>query len=132
MTVPPEFYENIDRMRDLMKQQIEKYGELKRACRIADLLGVPPKELTGKVSSAIHDNGCPLYARPWNTREIVIRRDGEEVFRAKLKDIPQDLWPDDVRAEYERNQKRNDVRAEYERNQKRKRPTHVGHRKEEK
>jgi len=38
--------------------------------------------------------------------EFVIRREGEEVFRAKLIDIPQDLWPDDIRAEYERYLKR--------------------------
>ena len=105
--IPPEFYDNLDRMCGLLTKQIELYGELKRSCRIADLLGVPPKELKGKVSMGVYDNGAPLYARPWRTREIVVRRDGEEVFRAKLIDVHQDLWPEDVRAEYERHQKRN-------------------------
>jgi hypothetical protein len=104
---PPEFYENIDHLCDLLRQQIEQYGKLKRACRIADLLGVPPKELTGKVTAGMFDPGGSTFRRRWVECEFIIRREGEEVFRAKLKDIPQDLWPDDVRAEYERHQKRN-------------------------
>ena len=109
--IPPEFYDNIDRMCGLLTKQIELYGELKRTCRIADLLGVPPKELKGKVRMDVYDGGAPLYARPWRTRELVIRRDGAEAFRAKLIDVHQDLWPEDVRAEYERHQKRNKPRV---------------------
>ena len=109
--IPPEFYENIDHLRGLLTKQVELYGEFKRACRIADLLGVPPKELTGKVTMGVYDPGTPLYARPWRTRELVVRRDGEEVFRAKLIDVHQDLWPEDVRAEYARHQKRNKPRV---------------------
>ena len=105
--IPPEFYDNLDHMRDLLVKQVELYGELKRSCRIADLLGVPPNKLTGKVTAGVCDNGAPLYSRTWRTRELVIRRDGEEVFRAKLIDVHQDLWPDDVRAEYARHVKRN-------------------------
>ena len=115
---PPKFYENIDHMCDLLRQQIEQYGKLKRSCRIADLLGVPPKELTGKVTAGLYPTSNSVFYR-WRTMEFIIRREGEEVLRAKLIDIPQDLWPDDVRAEYERHQKR-----------KRNRPTSVGHRKE--
>ena len=105
--VPPEFYENIDEMRDLLIKQIKTYGELKRSCRIADLLGVPPKELTGKVTASVHAIGVSTFRRQWNMEELVIRRDGEEVFRAKLIDVHQDLWPDDVRAQYARHVKRN-------------------------
>ena len=107
MTTPPEFYENIDRMVDLLHQQIEQYGKLKQACRIADLLGVSPKSLTGKVSSGVYAPGYSTFRRRWMMEEFIIRRDGEEVFRAKLIDVPQDLWPDDVRAEYALHQKRN-------------------------
>ena len=107
MTTPPEFYENIDRLITLTAEKITLLYKLKKSCRVADLLGVKPGELGGRITSIIRDNGAPLYARPWNTREFVICRDGEEVFAAKLKDVPQDLWPDDVRAEYERQQKRN-------------------------
>ena len=100
---PPEFYENIDHLCDLLRQQIEQYGKLKRACRIADLLGVPAKELTGKVTVRIEPHGSVFFR--WRGDQFVVKREGKEVFRAKLIDIPQDLWPDDVRAEYERHQR---------------------------
>jgi len=103
---PPEFYENIDHLCSLLREQIKSYGELKRTCRIADLLGVPPKELTGKVTAGVYATSKSVLYR-WRTMEFVIRREGEEVFRAKLIDVPQDLWPDDVLAAYESYQKRN-------------------------
>ena len=109
--IPPEFYDNLDHLRGLLTKQVELYGELKRACRIADLLGVPPKELKGKVSIGVYAPNNSAFKRRWNMEELVIRRDGEEVFRAKLIDVHQDLWPDDVRAEYERHQKRNKPRV---------------------
>jgi hypothetical protein len=105
VTTPPKFYENIDHLTELLTKQIELYKELKRACRIADLLGVPPKELTGKVAAGTYSTNSSLHYR-WRTTEFVVRREGAEVFRAKLIDIPQDLWPDDIRAEYERYLKR--------------------------
>jgi hypothetical protein len=105
--VPPEFYENLDNLCALLRKQIALYGELKRSCRVADLLGIPPKELTGKIGTGIYAPGGSAFKRQWNTEELVIRRDGEEVFRAKLIDVHQDLWPDDVRAEYARHVKRN-------------------------
>jgi hypothetical protein len=108
--IPPEFYENIDRLRGLLTKQVELYGEFKRACRIADLLGVPPKELTGKVTMGVYPTSNSVFYR-WRTMEFIVRRDGEEVFRAKLIDVHQDLWPEDVRAEYARHQKRNKPRV---------------------
>jgi len=59
--VPPEFYENIDNLCDLLRKQIKLYGELKRSCRIADLLGVPPKELKGKIGTRVHAIGVSTF-----------------------------------------------------------------------
>ena len=114
--MPPEFYENIDNLCDLLRKQIKLYGELKYSRRIADLLGVPPKELKGKIGTRVHAIGVSTFRRQWNMDELVIRRDGEEVFRAKLIDVHQDLWPDDVRAEYARHVKRNNLRRAIMRN----------------
>ena len=105
--IPPEFYENLDRMTQLLVKQISLYRDLRKACRIADLLGIPPKEMTGKITSGVYAPGNSVFQRRWMMEELVIRREGEEVFRARLIDVHQDLWPDDVRAEYERYQKRN-------------------------
>jgi hypothetical protein len=104
--MPPEFYDNLDRMCGLLTKQIELYGELKRSCRIADLLGVPPKELKGKASMGVYPTNNSVFHR-WRTMEFIIRRDGTEAFRAKLIDVHQDLWPEEVRTEYARHVKRN-------------------------
>jgi hypothetical protein len=105
--IPPEFYENLDHMTQLLVKQISLYRDLRKACRIADLLGIPPKEMTGNITSGVYAPGNSVFQRRWMMEELVIRREGEVVFRARLIDVHQDLWPDDVRAEYERYQKRN-------------------------
>jgi len=105
--IPPEFYENLDDLCDLLRKQIALYGELKRACRIADLLGIPPQKLTGKIGTGIYAPAGSAFKRRWNMEKLVIHRDGEEVFRATLIDVHHDLWPDDVRVEYARHVKRN-------------------------
>ena len=96
--IPPEYYDNVDKLCDLLRQQIKLHGELKRAMRIADLLGVKPSELTGSVVTRVISSG--RHHRRWVYDAFVIRRDGKEVFRAKLIDVHQDLWPDDVRKDY--------------------------------
>jgi hypothetical protein len=54
----------------------------------------------------VYTHGAPLYSRPWRIQELVVRLDGEEVARKKLIDVPLDLWPEDIRAQYERHQRR--------------------------
>jgi len=107
MATPPEFYENLDQICALLTRQIKLYGDLRKAMRISDLLGVPPKEMTCKVTMAVNSRGATMSKQRWNTEELVIQRDGEGVFRAKLIDVHEDLWPDDVRTAYARHQKRN-------------------------
>lgn len=105
--VPYKVFENMDELIALLHKQIALYGEMKRALMLANLIGVPPRDIKGKMSCVVYTNGAPLYARPWRTQELVVRLDGVEVARKKLIDVPLDLWPDDVRLEYERHQKRN-------------------------
>lgn len=105
--VPDKVFTNIDEMLALLRKQIELYGEMKRALLIANLIGIPPKDIKGKMTCGVYTNDAPPYARHWRTQELVVRLDGVEVVRKKMIDVPLDLWPDDVRIEYERHQKRN-------------------------
>ena len=97
----------IDELIALCEKKITLLHQLKKGLIMAELIGVKPGDIKGKLSHGIVSHGTPLYARPWKHDEFVIRLDGEEVFRKKLIEVPQDLWPDDVRAEYERHQRRN-------------------------
>jgi hypothetical protein len=108
---PEGMLDNIDRLIELETQKIDLLRQLKRALMLADLIGVPAKEIKGRLGYGVHAYGTPLYARPWRTDELVIRLDGVEVARKKLIDVPLDLWPRDVRDEFERQQKRNVRRA---------------------
>ena len=107
MTLPDKLFEQMDKLIELETKKIELMRQLKRAYMLANVVGMHPKDIKGGLSTYIYTNGAPLYARPWRTQELVVRLDGEEVARKKLIDVPLELWPDDIRVEYERQQKRN-------------------------
>jgi hypothetical protein len=98
---------NIDRMIELTTEKIALLHKLKKALMMAELIGIRPGDIKGTLWHGVTSYGAPQYARPWRVQEFVIRLDGEEVFRGKLTEVPLDLWPDDMRAEYERHQRRN-------------------------
>jgi len=91
---------------DLHYKQIETVQQMRRLVMLSNIMDMPIKEITGKVSTSVHSYGRPLYSKPWLENEFVIKLDGEEVVRKKLVTVPTEFWPDDVRAEYERQQKR--------------------------
>lgn len=93
-----EVYDNLDRLVDNLQTQIATARELKRLFRIADIVGRAPSNIRGRVRTHIHSGGRALHT--WKRDHFVVHLDGKEVFRAKLVDVHQDLWPDDVRAEY--------------------------------
>lgn len=99
MPVPTEMYENIDHMVGLLHEQIETCSKLTRAFRLADLLGIPPKELTGKISTRVIDDDRMF--RLWKGAIFVVKYDGVE-HRFPLKEVHVDLWPADMRVQYER------------------------------
>ena len=109
---PEGMLDNIDRLIELETQKIDLLRQLKRALMLADLIGVPAKEIKGKLGYGVHAYGTPLYARPWRTDELVIRLDGVEMARKKLIDVPHDFWPAEVLAEYKRHVKRNATHKE--------------------
>lgn len=115
--IPDELITSIDELIDLETKKIELLRQMKRWYMLAKLTGMAPKEIKGGLSCGVHTYGTPLYSRPWKAAELVIRLDGEEVAREevarkKLIDVPLDFWPDDMRIEYERVQRRNKVMRE--------------------
>ena len=105
--LPDKLFEQMDELIELELKKVELLRQLKKAYMLANVIGQHPNQIKGKLTTAVHTYGAPLYARPWRTQELVVRLDGEEVARKKLIDVPLDLWPEDIRAEYERQQKRN-------------------------
>jgi hypothetical protein len=104
-----ELLDKLQESIDLHYKQIETMQQMRRLVMLSNIMDMPIKEITGKVSTSIHAYGRPLYSKPWLESEFVIKLDGEEVVRKKLTTVPLDLWPDDVRAEYERVQRRKTV-----------------------
>ena len=102
-----ELLDKLQESIDLHYKQIETMTQMRRLVMLSNIMDMPIKEITGKVSTSVHAYGRPLYSKPWLENEFVIKLDGEEVVRKKLVTVPLDFWPDDVRAEYERHQKRN-------------------------
>jgi len=106
-----ELLDKLQESIDLHHKQIKTMQELRRLVMLSNIMDMPIKEITGKVSTSVHDVGRRLHARPWGNLEFVIKLDGEEVVRKKLVTVPTEFWPDDVRANYERQLKRRkDVR----------------------
>ena len=95
-----EVYDTLDRLVDNLQKQINAARELKRLFRIADIVGRAPSNIKGRVRTHIHSGGLALHT--WKHDDFVVHLDGEEVFRAKLVDVHDDLWPDDVREAYAR------------------------------
>lgn len=105
--LPDGLFESLDKVIELKLRQIELLRELKKSYLLANVIGQHPNQIKGRLTTAIHTYGAPIYARPWRVQELVVRLDGEEVARKKLIDVPLDLWPEDVRVEYERYHRRN-------------------------
>lgn len=105
--LPEELFTKMDALIELELKKVELLRQLKRGYMLANLIGQHPNQIKGKMSYGTTNTGTPLYASPWKTEELVVRLDGKEVARKKLIDVPHDLWPADVLAEYKRHVKRN-------------------------
>jgi hypothetical protein len=97
-----DVYTNIDEMTVLLQRQIELYQELKRALRLAELLGIPPKELKQKVSTTIRDTGpsSSYNPRPWLFKVLSVRVGDAPRQDFALRDVHHDLWPVDMKQAY--------------------------------
>lgn len=97
-----ELFDKLDHLIAQYAEAIRLTKEYKRAILIANMLNLPPKELTGAVGTAVVNVPPPYQKFPWRKAEFVITRDGEEVFRKPLSHVDTELWPDDMRGDYER------------------------------
>jgi len=97
-----DVYTNIDEMTVLLQRQIVLYQELKRALRLAELLGIPPKKLKEKISVTIRDTGpsSSYNPRPWLFKVLSVRVGDAPWEDFALKDVHHDLWPDDMKQAY--------------------------------
>lgn len=101
MSEPKDIFESIDLMIELLTKQIANHRELKKALRIAEQLGVPPKELKGKVSTSFRNGARSKFdQRPWVKSELVITHDGTK-YEFPLLMVHKDLWPEDMLKKYE-------------------------------
>jgi len=101
-----ELLDKLQESIDLHYKQIETMKQMRRLVMLSNIMDMPIKEITGNVSTSVHTYGRPLYSKPWLENELVIKLDGEEVVRKKLATVPLEFWPDNVRQQYERDQKR--------------------------
>jgi hypothetical protein len=111
MTVADDIYTNLDRMIDLCRRKIDTMQKLKNLLRIAELVGVPPKELNDRVRTSVRDADNRTI-QPWRGYVLSIRvGDGPEQ-DYKLTDVHLDLWPQDLREQYETHKARQRRRTE--------------------
>ena len=104
MTQVQEAVAAIDDLIVLLHKKIELMGQLKRALLLADLLGMRPNQITGKLRRGVYDVDRRTVQR-WRGFVLRVTYDGKER-EFPLKDVHLDLWPADLRAEYERHMRR--------------------------
>jgi len=102
---PTNIFESIDEMVALCQRKIDLLGQMKRALRIAELLGVHPRDIRGKIRMGPYDTGKNYYF-PWTTTVLRVWVDDEPVREFKLVDVHLELWPKDLRAAFERNERK--------------------------
>jgi hypothetical protein len=98
-----ELHDKLDQMAALCAQQIDTIKKFKHALRIAELAGVPPKELKGMVGTGVIEG--PHMRRPWLRATFVLKIDDTKT-EIPLADVHHDLWPDDLLAQYRRHKRR--------------------------
>jgi len=106
MDEPKDIYESLDKMMALCHEKIRLMGELKKALRMADLLGIPAKDIKGKLRHEVWA-GNGNMRRPWVGAHYTLQLDDGPVHKFPLIDVHKDLWPDDMLAAYKRWENRN-------------------------
>lgn len=98
-----DIYDSLDKMIDLCERKIKTMKELKRALRLADVLGIPAKNVKGPMRVGVYEGHS--YFRPWTSATLKITYDGEDR-EFPLMTVHKELWPADILQAYEREQKR--------------------------
>lgn len=77
----------------LTEHKIKLLRDLKRSLRLCQLLGSRPGDVKGKLSFYVVES-TSTFAR-WQGAIFVLRHDGDERC-IPLKDVHDDLWPEDL------------------------------------
>ena len=100
-----DIFQNIDELNVLLHRKIELLGELKRALRIAELVGRSPKDM-GKVTIRVSRNAWSHDPRPWQKATFSVRVGDDPWEDFALSQVHKDLWPEDLLQVYNRWQAR--------------------------
>ena len=96
-----DIYESFDAMIALAKRKIELMEEMRYTLRVAELIGVEPKNMkaVGKLTTA--SSAGPYAKSPWVGATFDVRIDGVKTPYPMLG-VHRDLWPKDMLAAYKR------------------------------
>ena len=96
-----DIYESFDEMIALAKRKIELMEEMRYTLRVAELIGVEPKNMKekGKITTATSEGGYPRM--PWVGATFYVRIDGVKTPFPMLG-VHHDLWPKDMLTAYKR------------------------------
>lgn len=100
------------RLIELETKKIEAMGQLAKALRLAQLLKIPPKDMSKPVRYHVQPGGSAFC--PW-VRAVFMLRYGEDEHEFPLVEVHKDLWP----------QKMLDAYASWEKVKERREATHT-------
>ena len=103
MILPEGMIDNIDEMIRLHHETIETLVKLKKGLLLADLLGVPPKDLKEPLRYSVIEGGS--MSRPWVGAVLRVRIGDRPDQEFPLKDVDRRLWPEDIQQAWGRWQK---------------------------
>ena len=99
-TSQPELYENMDELIAACHRQIELLIEMRRALLLADLLGIPPKDLKGVVSTRRVPPTRNFDPKPWKYAALAVKVGDGEWQNFPLHEVNRRLWPDEENRAY--------------------------------
>jgi hypothetical protein len=108
-TSRPDLYENMDDLIAACHRQIELLIEMRKALLLADLLGIPPKDLKAKLSVKVHHSGVSYDPTPWKRAVLSVRVGDGGWQDFHFADVNRRLWPDDMQQAYDKWQKKQDA-----------------------
>jgi hypothetical protein len=104
---PTDVYEALDRSIELHYDMIENMRELKKALRLAELVGRKPGELKWSLSTRWIEGHSSFF--PWQGARLHVREnhpDGPIEHEVPILDVHRDLWPEHLRRGYEMDEAR--------------------------
>jgi len=110
MDNPTNIFESIDEMVSLCQRKIELLKQMKRALRIAELLGVHPRDIGGNVRTSTYATE-KNYHFPWKTTVMRVWVDDDPMREFKMTDVHLELWPEDLRLAFNHNEKKKLMRS---------------------